>query len=81
MPRTLIILSHEDKAWLDRQAQAERVPMTEIVRRAVRECRERYDAGGPSRLQEPPERTRGCWRHGDGLRYQDAAREERGRRG
>lgn len=55
--------------------------MTEIVRRAVREYRERYDAGGPSRLKELLRRTRGCWTHGDGLRYQDAVRDEWERRG
>ena len=50
--------------------------MTELVRRAVREYRERYDAGAPSRLRELLGRTRGRWTHGDGLRYQDAARDE-----
>ena len=80
MPRTIISLSDEDKVWLDRQARAERVPMTELVRRAVREYRGRYDAGGPSRLQELLGRTSGCWTHGDGLRYQDAARDEWERR-
>ena len=80
MPRTIISLSDEDKVWLDRQARAERVPMTELVRRAVREYRGRHDAGGPSRLQELLGRTSGCWTHGDGLRYQDAARDEWERR-
>ena len=80
MPRTIISLSDEDKVWLDRRSRAERVPMTEIVRRAVREYRERYDAAGPSHLRELLGRTRGCWAHGDGLRYQDAARDEWERR-
>ena len=81
MPRTIISLSDEDKAWLDLRSRAERVPMTEIVRRAVREYRERYDADGSSRLKELLRRTRGCWTHGDGLRYQDAVRDEWERRG
>ncbi len=81
MPRTIISLSDEDKVWLDRRSRAERVPMTEIVRRAVREYRERYDAGGSSRLKELLRRTSGCWTHGDGLRYQDAVRDEWERRG
>ena len=76
MPRTIISLSDEDKVWLDRRAQAERVPMTELVRRAVREYRERCHASGPGRLQELLRRTSGCWTHGDGLRYQNAARDE-----
>ena len=76
MPRTIISLSDEDKVWLDRRAQAERVPMTELVRRAVREYRVRYHASGPGRLQELLVQTSGCWTHGDGLGYQDAARDE-----
>ena len=81
MPRTIISLSDEDKSWLDRRSRAERVPMTELVRQAVREYRERYDAGGPGRLQELLGRTSGCWTHGDGLDYQDAARDEWERHG
>ena len=81
MPRTIINLSDDDKVWLDRRARTERVPMTELVRRAVREYRERYHAGGPSRLRELLGRTSGCWTHGDGLDYQDAVRDEWERRG
>ena len=76
MPRTIVSLSDEDKMWLDRQAATERVPMTEIVRRAVREYRKRCSDGESSRLQELLGRTRGCWTHGDGLRYQNAVRDE-----
>jgi hypothetical protein len=32
MPRTLINLDPEDKAWLDREARKRRLPMTELVR-------------------------------------------------
>ena len=81
MPRTIINLSDDDKVWLDSRARTERVPMTELVRRAVREYRERHDAGGASRLRELLGRTSGCWAHGDGLGYQDAARDEWERRG
>ena len=76
MPRTIISLSDEDKVWLDRRSRAERVPMTELVRQAVREYRERCDAAGSSRLRELLGRTRGCWTHGDGLRFQNTARDE-----
>ena len=80
MPRTVISLSEEDKAWLDFQAREERVPMTELVRRAVREYRERCDAAAGPSLEDLLERTRGGWRHGDGLRFQNAARDEWERR-
>ena len=80
MPRTVISLSHEDKAWLDLQAREERAPMTELVRRAVREYRERCDAAAEPSLEDLLERTRGGWRRGDGLHFQNAARDEWERR-
>ena len=79
--RTIIRLSDEDKAWLDRQARARQVSMTELVRRAVRAYRKHHDHGTPGRLQELPEQTRGGWAHGGGLRHQDAVRDEWERRG
>ena len=54
--------------------------MTELVRRAVREYRERCDAAAGPSLEDLLERTRGGWRHGDGLRFQNAARDEWERR-
>ena len=76
MPRTIISLSDEDKAWLDRQAKEERVPMTEIVRRAVRDYRSGREGGDRLALEELLERTRDCWTGGDGLGYQKAVRDE-----
>ena len=76
MPRTIISLPDEDKTWLVRQASSQQVPMTELVRRAVREYRQRHGNGRSRRLTELLDRTRGSWKHGDGLRYQSNAREE-----
>ena len=81
MPRIIISLCDEDKAWLDRRARTKQVPMTKLVRRAVRIDRERHHDGGPGRRQELPGRTRGGRAHGDGLRHQDAVRDEWERRG
>ena len=75
MPRTIISLSVEDKAWIELQAREERVPITEIVRRAVREYRARSEGRARTPLTELLERTRGCWTHGDGLDYQNAVRD------
>ncbi|MCE2542973.1 MAG: CopG family transcriptional regulator [Acidobacteria bacterium] len=80
MPRTIISLSDEDKTRLDQEAAAQRVSMTEIVRRAVREYLERHGDGRPRPLDELLVRTRGCWAKGDGLVYQNALRDEWGRR-
>ena len=48
MPKTLINLDAEDKAWLDHEARRCKLPMTELVRQAVHafglreQSRERY---------------------------------------
>jgi phosphopantothenoylcysteine synthetase/decarboxylase len=72
MIRTVISLDPEDKRWLDRKAKRENVTMTELVRRAVRKMRQEEE---PS-FEEILERSRGTWKHGDGLEYQIRIREE-----
>ena len=76
MSRTIVSLPDEDKTWLARQASAQRVPMSELVRRAVREDRGRHGNGKSGRLTELLNSTRGTWKHGDGLRYQSNTRKE-----
>ena len=76
MSRTIISLPDEDKTWLVQQAFSQQVPMTELVRRAVREYRQRHGNSRSRRLAELLDRTRGSWKHGDGLRYQSNTREE-----
>ena len=75
MVRTVISLDEDEKRWLDRKAAEDGVPMTEIVRRALRLLR----------AQTPPpewplsdllEATRGIWKRGDGLAYQRRLRRE-----
>jgi hypothetical protein len=73
MIRTVIGFEPEDKAWLDRQARREKVPMAELVRRAVRRMRQEQSA--PS-LSELLEASRGTWKGADGLAHQRALREE-----
>jgi len=80
MLRTLISLDLRDKTWLDEQARAQRVPMTELVRRAVRAYRHSTGAPQQSEFRRILARTSGIWRAGDGLSYQRAVRKEwRGR--
>lgn len=76
MPRTVISLEPEDKEWLDKQARVERVPMTEIVRRALR--RYRLEAGPPPEPDLDPllKQTRGLWRGREPLAFQTRLREE-----
>jgi len=81
MARTLINLDPDDKAWLDREAQARNVPMTELVRQAVRGYRIHQESRGLSSLQSSLRRTAGIWRQGDGLTYQRRLRDEWNERG
>ncbi len=75
MVRTLISLDAEDKAWLDRAARSERIPMTKLVRRAIRRLREEQEAA-PQGFDRLLRETAGSWKAGDGLAYQRRVRGE-----
>jgi hypothetical protein len=77
--RTVISLDAGDKAWLDRAARSERVPMTRLVRRAIRRLREEQE-GAPQSFDRLLRETAGSWRAGDGLAYQRRTRAEWRRR-
>lgn len=67
MPRTLINLEADDKVWLDEEARRRQLPMTELVRQAVRLFRLREQSLQRPDLAEALARTAGLWRQGDGL--------------
>lgn len=75
MVRTVISISEEDKAWLEQKAAEEGIPMTEVVRRAIRVMREKAEREHPP-IKVLLERTRGMWNGGDGLDYQRRLRDE-----
>ena len=75
MVRTVIALDEDDKRWLDRKAAQEGVPMTELIRRAVRLLRRQRPAQHRS-LSELLRDTAGLWKRGGGLRYQRRIRRE-----
>jgi len=75
MIRTVISLDEDDKRWLDRRAEHEGVPMTELIRRAVRLLRGQT-AEEYSSLEELLRATSGSWKHGDGLEHQKRLRDE-----
>jgi hypothetical protein len=77
MIRTIISMSDDDKAWLDRRARERGVTMTELVRQSItlyREMADPADSGFTSALAE----THGIWTGLDGLTYQRTLREEWG---
>jgi hypothetical protein len=75
MIRTIISLDPDDKAWLDRKARQERVPMTRLVRRAIKRLR-RDSEPNPTCFEALLRETAGMKRFGDGLRRQRALRRE-----
>ena len=77
MIRTLISLDPEDKLWLDRKAEEEEVPMTQLVRTAIRRYREECESAAPS-LERLLEETAGLLAGEDGLAVQLRLREEWG---
>jgi hypothetical protein len=75
MPRTVISLDPDDKTWLDKEAKTRRVPMTQIVREAVRSLRQQRDIGAPD-FDQILRETVGIWKGEDGMAYQRAQRAE-----
>jgi hypothetical protein len=75
MPRTIISLDASDKAWLDRMAKQERVPMTRLVRRAVQQLRKESEAN-PSGFDRLLRGTAGLLKSADGLAVQRKLRAE-----
>jgi hypothetical protein len=72
MTRMLISLEENDRRWLEQKAQETGVPMSEVVRRAIRQAQE----NGQKPMKELLGSTAGLWRKGDGLRYQRRIRNE-----
>jgi hypothetical protein len=77
MIRTVISLTEDDKAWLDRRAREEGVTMTEVVRRSVGFYRSVCDPGDIDFLSLL-RGTAGTWKNGDALEYQRRMRREWG---
>ncbi len=73
MTRTIISLDPDDKAWLNRKAKQERTPMTELVRRAIRQFR-KHSGPETAELDRLLRETAGLWKQGDGLAYQNRLR-------
>ena len=76
MPKTLVNLDDTDKAWLDREARRRKLPMTELVRQAVRSYRVREESRRMPHLADVLAATAGIWRAGDGLAWQRLMRDE-----
>lgn len=76
MPKTIVNLEPDDKAWLDQEARRRKLPMTELVRQAVHSYRLREQSRNRPELADVLQRTAGLWRRGDGLAWQKRLRDE-----
>lgn len=71
--RTIITISEKDKAWLESFSKARGISMAEVIRRGIAQLRERE---GKNFYRTLVDETRGIWKRGDGLTYQQELRSE-----
>ena len=71
--RTIITLSETDKIWLQNYSRAHGISLAEAVRQGVQKLRFSEQQGLYRTLVE---NTRGIWKKGDGLKYQETIRSE-----
>lgn len=78
MVRTIVSLDEDDKRWLDDEAARQGVPMTEVIRRAVK--RLRSEGERTVDFERLLAATRGIGTGEDGLAVQGRLRDEWERR-
>jgi len=71
--RTIISISNDDKKWLATYSKLYGIPMAEAVRRGIARLRSQESA---STYSEIVKKTRGVWKKGDALKYQERLRAE-----
>jgi len=71
--RTIITLSEEDKRWLESYSSLHRVSVAEAIRQGIRKLKE---AEFFENYRTVVENSKGLWKKGDGLDYQQKIRAE-----
>ena len=71
--RTIITISESDKRWLESYSSLHRISVAEAIRRGIRKLKEAELA---ENYQSLVIKTKGKWKKGDGLAYQDKIRDE-----
>jgi hypothetical protein len=74
--RTIVNIPDDDKTWLMKEARRQKVTMTELVRRAIKNYRQKNRQDDPDAFSEALKKTKGRWKSGDGLKYQKSLRDE-----
>lgn len=71
--RTIITIPEPDKRWLESYSSINRISMAEAIRRGIRKLKE---AEFTENYQSLVKNTKGKWKKGNGLAYQDKIRDE-----
>jgi len=71
--RIIITLPEEDKIWLESYSKASQVSVAEAIRQGIRQLKESM---GTDTYNTLIQNTRGVWKKGDGLGYQEKIRSE-----
>lgn len=71
--RTIITLPEEDKVWLESYSKAYRISVAEAIRQGIKRLKESMSESTYNTLVQ---NTRGIWKKGDGLKYQEKMRSE-----
>lgn len=71
--RTIITISEPDKKWLESYSSLHRISMAEAIRRGIRKLKE---AELTENYQSLVKKTKGSWKKGNGLAYQNNIRNE-----
>ena len=71
--RTIVTLPEEDKKWLESYGKAHGVSVSEAVRQSIKRLKENKADETYSIMVK---KTRGLWKRGDGLKYQNRVRAE-----
>jgi len=71
--RTIITLPEEDKLWLESYSKAYRISVAEAIRQGIKGLKESM---AQSTYDTLVQNTRGVWKKGDGLKYQERIRSE-----
>ena len=69
--RIAIIISEEDKVWLESYSRTCKISAAEAIRRGIARLR---DEGGGSVYKKIVSETRGIWKQANGLEYQKRVR-------
>jgi hypothetical protein len=73
--RIIISLPDTDKLWLEGYSKIHKISVAEAIRQGIGELKK---SQRQQTYQQLVERTRGVWKMGDGLEYQEKVRAEWG---